>query len=417
MDKDKIIYIEAPSFDRGCWRTSFHVPDRVRNYFIEESIWFECREVGKVPPSIAVVPAVSMLLPFAWIFNLTISVGQLDESFCESIQGIKRGYREMLPKLALGGGLQVEEMVSDDCGIGVGSPLALFSGGVDAWCTLVRHLDERPRLVTVWGSDIRPDNEEGWAKVRNHSAMVAESLGFNYSQVRSNFKTLLDQRALNDCLMKMGTPYTWWHDVQHGIGLLSLTVPLAYTTGAPLTYIASSFFEGDKGKYTCASDPMIDNMFAAGPMCGCHDGYELTRQDKIETIVDYGRVAGSAVNLRVCFHSQLGDNCCLCEKCGRTILGIYAAGGDPRDFGFSYSSAKLRILAFRMRFFHRMRVVNYRPIIQDALIHKDNIPLCFSWIFDSDFEMVCDNSFKRFWEHFHGLGAGIYHRLVRKWVS
>lgn len=317
----------------------------------------------------------------------------------------------MLPRLALGGKLEVEKLVENNIEA-CGRPLLLFSGGVDAWCTLVRHVDEHPCLISVWGADIRSDNSEGWSQVDDNSSAVASSLNLSYFHVKSNLREMINYQSLEISPELVNAQYKWWHDLQHGIGLLSLTAPLAYATGAPRTYIASTFFEGDKGKYTCASDPTIDNMFVAGMMRGCHDGYELTRQDKIETIVQYAKREGRRIEPRVCFHVQTGGNCCRCEKCGRTILGIYAAGADPRDFGFRYSTVKLFLLSFRMHYFYRMKIAHYRYIQQDAVEHRDNIPSCFSWIFSRNLENICDNRFKLVWSRFHGLGGGIYHKLV-----
>lgn len=42
----------------------------------------------------------------------------------------------------------------------------LFSGGVDAYCTLARHIDEKPDLLSLWGSDIPYDDKNGWKTLR-----------------------------------------------------------------------------------------------------------------------------------------------------------------------------------------------------------------------------------------------------------
>lgn len=406
-----IITISRPVMKDGCCIIPFILPDKLKSYFRISSFQFECPDASEVPESIAVVPAVANLLPFAWVYDCVLSVGSLDETFYEAIPDIKHGYANMLSKLDLKGSLDVGSIVDNRGDRPCGSPLLLFSGGVDAWCTLIRHIDEQPHLVSVWGADIRCENTTGWSLVDAHSKEVAGSFDISYSFVKSNLRDMINYRALDNSLELRTAGYNWWHDVQHGIGLLSLTVPLAYETGAPRTYIASSFYAGDRGKYTCASDPTIDNHFAAGPMNGFHDGYELTRQDKIQTIVDYSLETGSPINLRVCFHVQSGRNCCRCEKCGRTLLGIFAAGGDPRAFGFEYSFAKLLLLSLRMRFFYRMKMVTYRYIQQAALTRRKNIPRCFSWLFSDRLETICDNGFKRGWERFHKFGAGFYHKL------
>lgn len=413
---DHDVVLVGPSRRKGnrC-EIDIEVPDSIRALFNDCIFWYECTGIKEAPESIAIVPAVAMFLPFVWAFDLHLKVRELDRTFCLAIPQIKRGYADMLPNLNLGGYVQVDRMV--DNGVNrqaKGEPMLLFSGGVDAWCSFVRHCDEHPRLVTIWGSDIKPDNDSAWNVVYHHTASVAEEYGLSCSGIRSNFKAMLNQRALNEWLAKQGTNYTWWHDLQHGIGLLSLTAPLGFAVDSPHVYIASSFYSGDKGSYTCASDPTIDNLYAVASTVGFHDAYELTRQDKIAVIVSHVMTRQSPVDLRVCFHAQTGRNCCRCEKCGRTILGIYSAGGNPHEFGFPFSSLDLILLSIRMRVFYRMKFAHYRHIQESALVHKENVPLAFKWIYSDNLENICDNEFKRAWERFHNFGAGLYHKLIGK---
>lgn len=408
------INIGIPVHKNGRYEVPFSVPNELRQYFKTQSFWYECPDASNVPDPIAIVPAVANLLPFSWVFNYPINICLLDSTFYYSILKIKDGYINMLPKLHLGGELNVENIINGVDERALGDPLLLFSGGVDAWCSLVRHVNENPHLVSIWGADIPINSLTGWDIVNKHSKSVAKMFGLSYSYVRSNLMDMIDYRTLDNSPMMRSAGYTWWHDLQHGIGLLSLTAPLAYTFKAPLTYIASSFYEGDKGTYTCASDPTIDNKFAVGSMHCCHDGYELTRQDKINSIVNYSEDANLSIDLRVCFHVQTGKNCCRCEKCGRTILGIYAAGGDPRKLGFSFSPLTLLITSLRMRCFYRMKMAHYRHIRTSAQTHKENIPMVFNWIYSTNLEHICDNDFKKSWERFHNFGAGLFHKLINK---
>lgn len=409
------IVVGHPVFKGDRYEIPFTVPKRLQKYFKEGVFWFECPDAGKIPDSLAVVPAVANLIPFAWVFDCVLKVDVLDEAFCGSIPKIKKGYIDMLPKLDLKGSLEVDSIVpvSSSCEA-KGSPLMLFSGGVDAWCTLVRHVDEKPHLVSIWGADIGCDDVEGWGIVEGYSKTVADSFGFSYSYVKSNLKGMLNYRALDGYLDCKNIGYHWWHDLQHSIVFIGLGAPLAHTVRSPLVYIASSYNYRDKGGYTCVSDPTIDNEVAAGLVRGCHDGYELTRQDKVNQMVWYAENSVVPINLRVCIHVQASKNCCSCEKCGRTILGIYAAGGDPHQFGFDYSAVKLIILSLRMRYFFRLEIAFYRYIRESTLNCKENIPACFSWILSDNLEDICDNGFKRGWDRFHKFGANLYHKMARK---
>ena len=57
---------------------------------------------------------------------------------------------------------------------------------------------------------------------------------------------------------------------------------------------------------------------------------------KVHNITQFSKNTGKKIPLRVCWESSGGSNCCNCEKCWRTILGVYAEGFDPHDFGFDY---------------------------------------------------------------------------------
>ena len=338
-----IISIGRPVLDGCRYSIPFSVPEKLNSFFRSDEFWFECPDAGEVPESIAVIPAVANLLPFAWVFDCELRVDSIDKTFYEAVPDLKRGYENMACDLILNGSFSVNCVVDNHCDGENGSPLSLFSGGVDAWCTLARHSDEKPHLVTVWGADVDCENPSGRKKVDEHSASVSSGYGLSYSYVRSNFRNFINYRILDASPTMAACDYHWWYNLQHGIGIIGLAAPLAYACKAPRIYIASSNTEMDK-PYVCASDPTIDNYFAVADCRAFHDGYELTRQDKVDTIVQYAKGVAARVSLRVCYHVQSGKNCCRCEKCARTILEILASGGNPREFGFTYTSLQFAVL-------------------------------------------------------------------------
>ena len=42
--------------------------------------------------------------------------------------------------------------------------------------------------------------------------------------------------------------------------------------------------------------------------------------------------------------SQEGDNCCMCEKCYRTMAGLWAEGENPENYGFSRAYKALDLM-------------------------------------------------------------------------
>lgn len=294
--------------------------------------------LDNVPKSILIIPFLCNVLPISWVFNLTIEVDELDEKFADCIKDLKNGYQNMFPSIKMGGNILVKKVVSninstDNTG-------ALFSGGVDAFNTLFQHMDEKPTLLTVWGADITLNDIEGWNKVKEHNIEIAKQFSLEYSFVKSNFRTFINYGNLSQYVRKFVND-EWWHGFQHGIGILGMMAPIAYVKGFKTLYIASSFTAEYKGKYTCASDPTIDNYLKFSSCKVVHDGYEFNRQDKIRNICNFaGKNNIDNVPIRVCWQSSGGENCCECEKCTRTIMGFLAEKKDPNKFGFNFTTQK-----------------------------------------------------------------------------
>ena len=148
----------------------------------------------------------------------------------------------------------------------------------------------------------------------------------------------------------------------------------------------------DKG-VTCASYPTIDNELRFNGCWVYHDSFEYRRQEKIHRICSYVDKTGVHVQFLVCWRSTVCTNCCRCEKCIRTILGIIAVRGEPRRFGFNYSDSEFPAM---MRYF-RKRVpgmplfnVRYQPI-QDSLRSNytaSSIPKSLKWFYRCDLERL-----------------------------
>ncbi len=291
--------------------------------------------IEAVPDSIAIIPLLCNILPICWVFNLNITIDELDDVFYSNIDKIKDGYIKMYPEINFGGNLDVKKTIKNDY-ITKGSAV-LFSGGVDAFNTLICHIDEKPALITVWGSDIPLSDEKGWSVVDKHHKKTANDFDIKYHAIKTNFRSFLNCNMLSNYISKR-IDGSWWHEFQHGIGLIGLTAPLAYIERYKIVYIASSFTIADLGNYTCASDPTIDNHLKHSSCNTIHDGYEFNRQDKIHNICNYVDKTNKSIKLRVCWESTGGKNCCECEKCCRTMLGILTEKNDPNKFGFNFNN-------------------------------------------------------------------------------
>lgn len=374
--QNKIIYHYIIS---GEWKKYFRLE---QEFFVSYE-----EDITLVPDSMLVIPFMVNILPIAWVCNANISIDSIDESFYKNIEKIKEGYINMYPHVNFGGMINVNDVV-DNSYVSNGDTATLFSGGVDAFSTLITHIKEKPILITLWGADVKLDDFDGWKRVKEHA--METGLNFNCINlfVKSSFRLFINEDTLSDLVIDYAGD-NWWHGFQHGIGLIGHVAPLAYLHKIKTLYIASSFTIREKGKVTCASDPTIDNYVHMGSCITVHDGYELTRQKKLERICDYKRKSGKKISLRVCWMSRGGSNCCSCEKCYRTIAGIVAEGENPIEYGFDIEKKIFGDIKKSIKYkivFDDVTRTYWHEIQQRFVDNPYRLSAAMRWIVDEDFE-------------------------------
>lgn len=286
--------------------------------------------IETVPFSVLVIPFVCNVLPIVWLTDSVLELNELDREFYEAIPGVLKGYRDMSPMLTFRGSVQAAKIV-DNHYEATDAVAALFSGGVDAFATLVAHITEKPTLITLWGADVRLTDQEGWDRVSQHVRETVNQYALPTPLlIRTNFRSMVKEGPLGELVAAAGDG--WWHGYQHGIAILGHAAPSAYLHRWKTVYIASSFTPDNK--VICASDPTIDNNLQLVSTRVWHDQYESHRQQKVGSIVSYCRSQGVTPKLRVCWITSGGTNCCRCEKCQRTIFALLAEGVNPADYGF-----------------------------------------------------------------------------------
>ena len=367
-------------------RVLFSCDEKWKKYINEFSIenTFDV-EIEKIPDSIAVIPALCSLLPIAWVFNLEIKCEELDKVFYESIPNIKNGYKKMYPSINFDGRVIVNNIITNNYDAEKAG--VLFSGGVDATTTVLRHLNEKPDIITIFGADIKLSDKTGIENVNRSNIKFSKLYDLDYQKIFSSFKLFLNEERLQHEVKLIDPSYGWWHDFHHGIGLIGLVAPLSYIKGYSKIYIASSFHKSQWGQYTCASDPVIDNNLKYGKTITIHDGYELTRTDKIRFINEHAKESNKKPYLRVCWESSGGKNCCDCEKCRRTYLALLAEGANPNEFGLAFTKKQYsRMVSWCKRHlpyqFGKTAVFRYEPIKQSFINNYsiEEMPKGLAWI-------------------------------------
>lgn len=309
----------------------FTVTGSLQKYFKKSNhLFFKYNtNLNEIPNSILAIPFVANIIPLVWITESNIYVDELDKSFYDALNNIRNGYQKMFPNLAFKGSISAKNIIQN-CYKPEREAAALFSGGLDAHTTFIRVKDKNPLLITEYGwyeDDI--ENSDVWNADKENAEEFAKVNRLENILIQSNYGTFLKPGVINrDFSANLGD--TWWHGLHHGLAIISAGIPIAYKLKVKCIYIASS--NSPKYPIPCASDPTVDNeiKYSSGEVF--HDGYELTRQDKVKVVVDYYSSFGKNVDIRVCFKNE--KNCCKCEKCLRTIFGIIAEGDSPQNYGF-----------------------------------------------------------------------------------
>lgn len=347
--------------------------------------------VENIPYSVAVIPFLSNFLPMAWLSDAEIEIDELDKAYYESIPDFKKGFENMHPKFTCGGSVKVNNIVENHSVVSAEKSGAFFSGGVDATNTLISHIDEKPVMITLWGADMHVDNEEGWKTIYNHVSNASRVFGLELQTVKTSCKKVLNIDALNQMINKKEFGVNWYEHFYYGIAFFGQIAPVAYKLGLKTVYLASTNSPDDIGKYTCGSDPTIDDFIRFVDCSAVHDSFCITRQEKVHRICEFRKKTNIASPLRVCWKSYDAVNCCVCEKCCRTMLGIVAEDENPVEYGFPYYNEKVRaqmLNNLRKKYKIQYHVIYYKPI-QAAIRKKYSYKECpddLKWLYKLKFK-------------------------------
>lgn len=319
------------------------VPRELRRFFTGEPFRAEYDvDLTGLHPGLASVPALAYVCPVAWANGVDVRARTADETFLAALREVRAALVRMYPEFMQGGSVGAETVVdvaTERPADRYGDSALLFTGGIDSIASFVRHHEGDPTLVCVQGWVVDIDEEERWRETRRHVEAFADAHGVDDQYVRSNFRSALETPMLL-AHYKRYLDGGWFSAVGHGLGLTGLCAPLSDALGLDTVHIAATHtaeFDQPWG-----SDPDIDNRVRWAHTRANHDGYELSRQDKVERIAEYVDGRDAAFAVRTCTQSATGANCNRCEKCYRTICGMVLAGIDPNRFGYEADADTFR---------------------------------------------------------------------------
>ena len=182
---------------------------------------------------------------------------------------------------------------------------AFFSGGVDAFYTVLEHEPELTHLVFLQGFDVIDASSPKGVAAAAGARTVAAALDKTLVEVETNVRLVC---------RRFGTGTTTW-----GAALASVALLLQ----CELERILIAGSDSYATLVPWGSHPLLDPLFGTDALGIEHDGCEATRVQKVE------RIASSALareHLRVCPEQLAELNCGRCEKCLRTMTTLRLIG-------------------------------------------------------------------------------------------
>lgn len=352
-------------------------------------------DITDVPESILTIPVLAHVCPVAWMQNADVYSPVMDRTFLKSLQGVQRGLNRLYPELIQGGELHYKELVDDGPEAGSDENGLFFTGGVDSMFSYVRHRDDSPSLINVQGWTVRLDDHETWNEVTEYVEGFANDHDVDAHYVCSNMLDFLR----NVMLIAYSDPYVsgaWYSSVGHGLGLPGLCAPLAYERGIGNLYISPSQWEGISQPWGTRPE-IVDNVRWSGTEVRL-EGYEYSRQERLETVAEYAKTNEPDLKLVTC-SERVSENCGRCEKCCRTAVGLLLAGLDPNDHGYRFSSETLAYIRNQFQEdgweFRKDEQVHHWEDIQDHA-SIDETPLegsreFLQWLREADFDEYAEN--------------------------
>lgn len=331
LDAKRIRLLSVEVKDDNTFVYHYETGSFIGRFLADEPLWVRYEgPVKNIPPGIASIPFLGIILPIIWFYDCTLDVPVVDATYAASMESVKTVYQSRYPRIHLAGKVNIGRKASAPPR-DYSRKAAFFTGGVDSTATALRHRKENPLLMSIWGSEQRPHQETAWQTVSAAQIRTAEEMGLHRTVIASNYLDILQQWAL-DAYFPGRLQRAWYVEIAYGAIFLGLSAPLAWREGVDTVYIASS--------YTAESEPpdgsypeLIEKTAWAGTRA-VYDGADEERQAKMERIVAGIGGAFPGLRLNVCTLGKDEGNCSLCERCSRTIAGLALMGIDASRHGF-----------------------------------------------------------------------------------
>ena len=199
--KKKVIAVDS-SLSSDTIRSRITVSRDLEKYFRHYDFFsrYDSRIVDN--RSILDIPALSIVLPLAWITGADVQVDELDRTFARSMDAVHQEYKGIHPKLPFTTRLVADRLVDNKY---ASKNLALlFSGGLDSTYSLFSNIALKPRLIMILDtSDIPISNVPFQETLQKEYSALAEREGLTLNFIRTNALELLDFKRLDHLFGKL----------------------------------------------------------------------------------------------------------------------------------------------------------------------------------------------------------------------
>jgi hypothetical protein len=346
----------------------------------EEIFWFDVPVEYRGSVSGSGNPWLVCLAPLAISLGEPLKIDEpVDPLLLKNVQGLIKLWKNWYPRLHL---IRIEAPnVAPVRTAGPPRTGAFFSGGVDAFFTVLRHQEPIQSwehihiddLIFVWGFDVPLDKPDAFDRTHRALQSAAKELGKNLVVVASNLKTTRLERDAE------------WGALWHGSGIVStgLALEKRYTQ----LVIASTYSYVNLAPW--GSHPLSDPLLSTLSTRVIHDDVSFSRAEKTEVVA---RSDMALRTLRVCWNARSERNCSYCNKCFRTMATLEVLGALERCPQFDRKRLSLEALSRLFSGDHNDRILLLE--VRDLALRKGR----------SDIAEAIDRSLTR-------------SRRMRKWVS
>lgn len=310
------------------------ITEDYRTYF-HEDFWMSSNEIDfrNIPEEILMIPLLLNIAPIIWACDLKVTIPGIDTTVRHSLIRLKQAFKNQYPEIKWSGSINSQgfesKIPSKTSKDGV---VLLYSGGIDSLNLSQDYLDKQQYLLTIRGSDIKLSDDRLYKTLKLNFQNYAKSIRAISIFMVSNFKNFINYEFLSKSFPSIPN---WWGEIQHGIGLAGFLVIPGYFYSVKTALMATDFSGEEMINMRWASTRLIMSSLRLPFSHFSHEGYHLSRQDKIKKISEKYRKIKNITSVRSCYSAQSEINCGRCNKCMLTMMGFIAAGIDYRHFGFS----------------------------------------------------------------------------------